>query len=167
MRFPGSAPDSATEAEIFNEFFNSTFTRSSFALPNADGLPFPVRHVSKVEICSSHVSTALGELDPSKVFGCINISPVVLKYCITLLEPITHLLRSCLYTCHSQMTAKSTQSSQYTQKEIRPVSLLCVLSKLLEAIVYKNIIEFLSPLIIIQRFGFMNKHSFLSKLLTF
>ena len=79
--------DSVTQAEIFNEFFNSTFTRSFCTLPNAGGLPFLERHQSKVEICFSDVSTTLRELDLSKAFGCDNICLVVLKYCITLLEP--------------------------------------------------------------------------------
>ena len=69
--------DSATQAEIFNELFNSTFIRSSFTLSNADGLPFLERHLSKVEICSSDVSTALGELDPSKALG----SDIFLQLC--------------------------------------------------------------------------------------
>ena len=166
--------DHATQAEVFNKFFNSTFTRSSFTLPSNDGLPFVVRHLSKVEISTSDVSAALRKLDSSKALGCDNISPVILKHCITLLEPITHLLRSCLLTCvipddwkiHKIIPVHK-KGDPSDVKNYRPISLLCVLAKLLEEIVHRKIIDFLSPLISSQQFGFMKHRSCLSQLLTF
>ena len=52
-------------------------------------------------------------------------------------------------------------------KSYRPISLICVLSKLLEAIIYKRVIVFLSPFISSQQFGLINNCSCLSQPLTF
>ena len=39
--------DPAQQAEIFNEFFNSTFTRSTLILPPVNTLPTPASQLSK------------------------------------------------------------------------------------------------------------------------
>ena len=52
-------------------------------------------------------------------------------------------------------------------KNQKPISLLCVSSKILEAIVNKTILDFLSPLISSQQFGFMKNRSCLKQLLIF
>ena len=49
----------------------------------------------------------------------------------------------------------------------RPISLLCILSKVLESVVYKKKISFLTPLISCNQFGFLKGHSCFSQLLTF
>ena len=46
-----------------------------------------------------------------------------------------------------------------------PISLLCILSKVLETIVYRKIIDFLQPLISKSQFGFIRRRSCLSQLL--
>ena len=49
----------------------------------------------------------------------------------------------------------------------RPISLLCIISKVLERIVYNHIIEFLFSSISIHQFGFVPGHSSLQQLLIF
>ena len=51
--------DPLEKADLFNKFFNSVFTRSSFTLPPTDQLPTPVKQLSSIEISSSDVYRAL------------------------------------------------------------------------------------------------------------
>ena len=52
-------------------------------------------------------------------------------------------------------------------KNYRPISLLCCLSKVLEQIIYKKVIGFISPLISPLQFGFLRGRSTLHQLLIF
>ena len=51
-------------------------------------------------------------------------------------------------------------------KNYRPISLLCMLSKILERIVYNHIIDFIRPQLSTNQFGFLKGRSCLSQLLT-
>ena len=79
-------------ANLFNTFFNSTFTSSNYILPAFDALPSPSNQLLHIDISSLDVYKALSDLDPTKAFGCDNVHPRVLKHCaVALTEPITHL----------------------------------------------------------------------------
>ena len=47
----------------------------------------------------------------------------------------------------------------------RPISLLCIISKVLESIVYDKVAPFIRPLLSKQQFGFLKHHSCLTQLL--
>ena len=49
----------------------------------------------------------------------------------------------------------------------RPISLLCVLSKVLESLIYDEIISFIRPKLSAHQFGFLRQRSCLTQLLTF
>ena len=79
-------------AELFNAYFNSTFTSSDFILPSLDQLPIPSSQLSEISTNQSEVFELLSSLDPTKSLGNDGISPKVLNHCATsLTEPITHL----------------------------------------------------------------------------
>ena len=60
-----------------------------------------------------------------------------------------------------------TKSDRTQAENYRPISLLCILSKVLESIIYDKIISFVRPFISAQQFGFLRKHSCLSQLLVY
>ena len=162
------------KAIIFNNYFNSVFTRSNYILPPVYTLPTPELQLSEIRITEEEVLETLSALDPSKAPGCDNISPLVLKRCAnTLSAPVTNLLNKCLQS--------STLPSQWKIHKIcpilkkgdptnvqnyRPISLLCIMSKILESIIYKKIITFLLPTLNKSQFGFLKNRSCLTNLLT-
>jgi len=167
--------DQARQVEIFNDYFNSTFIRSDYSLPCKDSLPSPSSHLDNIDVTLSDVFEALCALDTSKAYGCDGISPLILKSCSTaLLDSIFHLTSTCYGTLtfpddwkvHKIIPIpKKADSSEVNN--FRPISLLCIVSKILESIVFKKIISFVSPLICHQQFGFMKNKSCLSQLLCF
>ena len=60
------------QKSLISSLIQFNLHKEFFYIAKPDGLPFLERHLSncKVEICSSDFSTTLGELDPSKAFGC-------------------------------------------------------------------------------------------------
>ena len=75
--------DPIDKVEVFNRFFNSTFTVSDYALPSINQMPTPVNQLSHITIDESDAFEALTKLSPSKAQGCDIISPYVLKFCVT------------------------------------------------------------------------------------
>ena len=104
-----------------------------------------------------------------------NIPPLILKQCSTsLLEPITHTLVTCLQTCSfpsewktHKITPVFKKGDQSAVANYRLISLLCILSKVLESIVFSKILPFVYPLISHCQFGFMKGRSCASQLLSF
>ena len=124
---------------------------------------------------SADVFDALCALDTTKASGCDNIPPLILKQCSTsLLELITHTLVTCLQTCSfpsewktHKITPVFKKGDQSAVANYRPISLLCILSKVLESIVFSKILPFVYPLISHCQFGFMKGRSCASQLLSF
>lgn len=160
-------------AEAFNDFFHSTFTRSEFVLPSIDELPTPSSQLSSIDIDISDTFEALAKLNSDKAMGCDNISPKVLKTCTTSLsEPVTALFGKCLSTCSMPDVWKIHKITPIPKKgnlslisNYRPISLLCILAKVLENIVVTKIIDFVRPLLSNHQYGFLSKRSGTSQLL--
>ena len=151
-------------------YFNFTFTRSTFALLPTSQLPAPSQ-LSFIAVTRSDIFDALCSLDIKKSPGCDKISAIVLVHCCTsLLNPIPHLFSSCLQS-FSIPTEQKTQNNFNTKKgdsfdlsNYRPISLLCILSKMLEVIIYYKIFPFLQPLISHQQFDFVKECPTLNQL---
>lgn len=165
--------DASHIATCFNAYFNSTFTRSDYTLPKLEDLPAPQDCLSSISIDSSDVYRALCSLDPTKAMGCDNISARVLKNCATsLCEPVCVLFTHCLETFKlpdlwkvHKITAipKSGDLAQF--RNYRPISLLCILSKVLEMVVFKKVSEFILPRLSSTQFGFVPHRSSICQLL--
>ena len=162
-------------AEVFNQYFNSTFTSTSqFTLPQVSELPTPSTQLSSIEISRSDIFEALIHLDTTKAAGCDSIQPHISRTCaIPLLEPIFHLFSQCLRTSSIPQEWKLHKISPIPKKgdpskvsNYRPISLLCILSKVLESIIYSKIISFVEPLLSKNQFGFLRNRSCLCQLLT-
>ena len=168
-----SVHDLFTKVKLFNQFFNSTFTVSDFVLPSLKSLPCPNSQLSHINIDSSDVYQTLIKLDPTKAVGCDKIPPRLLKYCATsLTEPITHLLSTSISTCTipdewkvHQITPVFKKGDKTNVVNHRPISLLCIISKVLEPIVYDKVAPFIRPLLSKQQFGFLKHRSCLTQLL--
>ena len=80
-------------AEIFNHYFNSTFTTTQFTLTQVSKLPAPLFQLSSIEISRSDVFEVQISLDKTKAVGCDSIHLLILKPCaISLIEPFFHIL---------------------------------------------------------------------------
>ena len=167
--------DPQVKAESFNEYFNSTFTSSNTsALSDLDNLQPPSNFISQIEIITPDIFDALCSLDCTKSFGCDNIHPRILRFCAeSLLEPINHIFQLCLSTSTLPQEWKTHKITPIPKKgdlsrikNYRPISLLCITSKILESVIYKKIITFIQPKLSKTQFGFTKGKSCLAQLLT-
>ena len=79
-------------ASLFNQFFHSVFTTSSYYLPPIDTLPLPVTTVDNASISQLDVLNALESLDVSKAMGIDGIPSSLLRNCaLALYIPFHHL----------------------------------------------------------------------------
>ena len=73
-----SAKNDYDKAQLFNKYFHSIFTQSSFTLPPISKLPSVVSLISDIFIPESDVFSELSLLDTSKTMGINNIGPKIL-----------------------------------------------------------------------------------------
>lgn len=118
----------------------------------------------------------LSSLNPSKAMGLDEISPKVLKYCAcAIFEPLTHLFQLCIdqgflpqeWKLHV-ITPIFKSGDRSMISNYRPISLLCIVSKVLEMLVFDHIIGYLSATVINpSQFGFLKGKSTIQQLLVF
>ena len=166
--------DSITRANIFNSYFNSTFVKSNFSLPPVSQMPTPSEQLNILDICPTEVYQALCKLDTTKAMGSDNVHPFLLKIsALTIHEQLTMLFNSCLSTSTLPSNWKLHKITPIPNKgdltdvtNYRPISLLSILSKVLERIIYDKVIAFVRPKLSAKQFGFLQKRSCLTQLLT-
>ena len=172
-----SATSDTGKAELFNTFFHSVFTGSPFSLPDMSTLLLPPSCICSVSFTESEVFDALSSLDASKSSGCDGIGSKLIKDCaLALYLPVHHLFSLSLskqsipyeWKCHSITPIfKSGDKSQV--KNYRPISLLCVISKVLEHLIFNKISKFIitNNILYHHQFGFRQQHSTTQQLLVF
>ena len=172
-----NATSDTDKAELFNTFFHSVFTGSSFSLPDMSTLPMPPSCLCTISFTDSEVFDALSSLDPTKSSGCDGIGSKLIKHCaIALYLPLHHLFsvslsKQCIpheWKCHSITPIfKSGDKSQVIN--YRPISLLCIVSKVLEHLIFIKISKFITTNNIFyhHQFGFRQHHSTTQQLLIF
>ena len=172
-----STTSDSEKAELFNNFFHSVFTRSSFSLPDMSTLSLPSSCICSLTISDTEVFEAISSLDPTKSSGCDGVGPKLLKHCASALYvPLHHLFSVSLskhsipyeWKCHSITPIfKSGDKSQV--KNYRPISLLCIVSKVLERLIYRNVCKFIidNNILYHHQFGFRQHHSTTQQLLIF
>ena len=117
----------------------------------------------------------LTSLDGSKAYGIGNLSPTIFKHCaVPVLQVICHLIHTSISTsiipcdwrthCIVPIHKSGDKSSV---SNYRPISLLCILCKVLEKVVYNNIIDYVREKSTKHQFGFLPKRSTLQQLLVF
>ena len=114
-------------------------------------------------------------LDTSKAAGTDDLNPKIFKNCASsLLLPICHLFTICMRSAkipaqwkehHIRPVFKSGDKSLI--KNYRPISLLCILSKVLERIVYDQVMDHINYLFTPHQFGFLPGRSALQQLIIY
>ena len=169
------ASTSFDQAQLFNQFFHSVFTHSlcDFS-PPPDLLTNRVT-LSNIDISPMDVFQALNSLDPNKAPGIDSINPAFLKYCANSLTiPIHHLLTLSLrskfllqeWRTH-RIVPVFKSGDRTSDTNYRPISLLCIISKVLEKIIYQHLFDFIYNQLSAHQFGFIPGHSCLQQLLLF
>ena len=130
-----SAITDSAKASLFNNYFYSIFTRSSFVLPTTDELPSVDSMISDFSVSVSDVYSELTKLDTSKAMGIDNIVPTILKFCAPALYlPIHHLFslslsHQCLPAkwCIHSIVPVFNSGDRTSIINYRPICLLCTI----------------------------------------
>ena len=140
-------------------------------------LQLPPSCICTISLSASKVFDTLSSLDPIKSSGCDGIGPKLIKHCaLALYEPLHHLYsvslsKHCIpneWKCHS-ITPIHKSGDKSNVINYRPISLLCIVSKVLEHLVYNKVSTFIvnNNILCHQRFGFCRHHSTTQQLLIF
>jgi len=120
------------------------------------------------------VLTILYSLDVNKAAGIDGISPKVLRFCASsLLKLICYLFTVSLSTgsistqWHTHCVTPIYKSGDKSLVSTTDLSLLCILSKVLEKIVYNRIMRYLEGSFTKHQYGFLPGRSALQQLLLF
>ena len=163
----------ARMASAFNNFFHSTFTPiNNNNLPNIQIQQDPNLHDITFE--SNEIEKQLKQLNPSKAPGPDNIPTKILKECAHLLAPsITTLFNTSLLEGLIPNTWKQAnviplhkKGDKNAPSNYRPISLLPVISKVLERCIYNRIIDYIIPKLTYLQHGFLRNRSTATQLLT-
>lgn len=106
--------------------------------------------------------------------GPDGIIPKVLKACAgSLSGPMAVLFNTCLKTCslpdiwkNHKITPIPKSGNTCLISNYRPISLLCVMSKVLETVIYGKIIDFIRPSLTSNQYGFLSNRSSTVQLLS-
>ena len=132
--------------------------------------------LSSIHVTEEMVIKKLKKLDPSKSSGPDEIHPRVLKENATELAPALTVLYNNILTSHdipkdwrtAIITAIFKKGAKSDPGNYRPVSLTCIICKILESIIYDFIMEHLikNKLLSKSQYGFIGKRSASLQLLT-
>ena len=168
------ASDDHGKANLFNKYFSSIFTKDSSVLLEPPEYIHSTNCIENINISEDEVFEALTGLDPNKAMGIDNINPKILKYCASaLVQPIHHLFSLTLVNQSLPqdwkmyiITPVHKSGNKSAVNSYRSISLLCVVSKVLERIIFNKISNFIVEFISPNQFGFLQGRS-CSQLLLF
>ena len=162
-------------AEAFNKYFSCTSTHApeiplDAFRPLDEGMPV----LDSLVLCEDEVYKVLLNLNPSKAPGPGSLPTIVLESCARELTPSlcglfnlslvgklpTEWKDALVVLVHKK--GKKEDVTNY-----RPISLLCVVSKVLERCIFKHFEEFLCPLFHNAQHGFLQGRSTVTQLLAF
>ena len=134
-----------------------------------------VPFIDNVTFNELDVFKALRSLDTSKAMGCDGISPMVLKhFAMAIYQPLYHLFSLSLSQFYLPLEWRThlvkpvyKSGDKSSIQNYRPISLLCIVSKILEKIVYDNNVEYVTQATSVHQFGFLRGRSTLQQLLLF
>ena len=163
------------KASLFNEYFYSVFTPSSFDTSLMGDISASATAITNIVISDTDVYSVLASLDPSKSSGIDGIGPKVLKYsALALYIPFHHLFSLCMTQCSipsewkmHRITPIFKAGDRMSVKNYRPISLLCNVSKVLERLIFDKVSPFVTRQITMSQFGFLRNHSSVQQILKF
>ena len=170
-----TATSDQDRSTLFNTYFCSVFTHSSYLLPPVEDIPVPDSSLSSFLVSEDDVYRVLSSLDTTKAVGLDGIGPKVLRFCAPALSTVLHHLFNCSLSQHSIpaewrihcITPIYKSGDRSSVRNYRPISLLSCTSKVLERLVFDRCIEFLESALSSAQFGFLRNRSTLQQLLLF
>ena len=134
-------------ANCFNEYFYSVFTKDDSQSRQPE--PLSLFYIEPSSFSVSDVFDIMSTLNTTKATGIDNISPILLKNCASSLSIPVHTLF--LLSITSGALPKEWKTHLITPifksgnkadiRNYQPVSLLCILSKMLEKLIYNSIFD--------------------------
>ena len=163
------------KASLFNQFFYSVFTKSTFQLPPLHELTTHPSPISEASFTELDVFRVLRSLDVSKAMGCDGISSKLLKHCaLALYQPFYHLFSLSVSQSYLPFEWRThlikpifKSGDKNSVMNYRPISLLSVASKVLEKLVHNCIVDYVVNSISNDQFGLLRGRSTLQELLIF
>ena len=165
------------QANVLADQFSSVMVKEPDGeLPDIEDKVLKTSPLSYIHITEEMVLKKLKNLDPSKSPGPDGIHPRVLKEIATAIAPALTELYNNIITSHdipndwrtATITAIFKKGIKSDPGNYRPVSLTCIICKILESIIYDAIIEHLikNNLLSKSQYGFISKRSASLQLLT-
>ena len=161
-------------AELLNKYFQSVFPGTP--QKNVNYLqPLQIDCISTVKVTEEKIKLTLESLCVSKSAGPDGISPQVLKNLSpSLTSSIFLLIKTCcnkrlfpsVWKC-ADVTAIHKSGSKNNVENYRPISLLCVISKVFEKLIYDAIDWRIRKKLQPEQFGFTPKRSAISQMISF
>jgi hypothetical protein len=167
--------DSREKANLLNTFFHSVFNPNDIEPPASFPTPSNTlgNQLSEIELIEEEVAAVLSNLDPNKASGpdCIRCR---------LLKEVAHEIAPSLCRLFNLSLSLGVVPSEWKfanispvfkkedpsiESNYRPISLLCVLSKVLERCVFNHCYYHLSPLLYHLQHGFLRERSTVTQLL--
>ena len=160
------------KANLFNAFFSSNFLSgiSDDVLPNITTFINP--RLTNLHVDVVDVRLLLSTLNPNKACGPDNLPAIILKECAAEISPsLTYLYNLSLSTGIVPDLWKIANVSPVYKKgdkqscaNYRPISLLCITSKILERATLNKIYSHVSPFITDSQHGFLPGRSTVTQL---
>ena len=132
------------KADALNDYFKSVFTKEQLPIPTKGPSPFP--SIQSLEIGLNGVTKQLQALNPNKASGPDEIPAKVLKETAIEISPIIHHIFQQSYTSGqlpeawktALVTAIYKKGNKSDPAYYRPISLTCILCKVMEHIVLSH-----------------------------
>ena len=169
--------DQTVIANIFNEYFTNIGEKLASKIPQESGSPCEFikndqtksNSIFMQPTTASEIINIVQNLKNDKAAGCDSISPKVLKAVMNnIVTPLCTLFNKSMESGifpDSLKVARVTpifkSGDKLSVNNYRPVSVLPVISKILERIIYNRLFEFLDKFKVLsdQQYGFKPKHS--------
>ena len=174
-----TAKTSREKAGLFNSYFASVFrtSRSNKSTENNDYHDTPSKtHVelSDITVSAEEVVNNLGNLDVTKAHGPDGIHPRLLKECSEQIGPSLCALFNHSLSCGrvpiewkaANITPVHKKELKEVAKNFRPISLLSIVSKIVERSVCSNLYNHIFHLIADEQHGFIRNRSCVTQLLS-
>ena len=163
------------ESPTFYYYFYSVFSSDSITPASEPPMSTSTGTLNDIEINEAEVLTILSSLNDNKASNIDNISPRVYRDCaLPLLKPICHLFAVSLssdsipsYWCTHWIAPICKSGDKSLVSNYRSISLLCIVSKVLERVVYNSIQNYLERSFSCHQFGFLPGPSAVQQLLLF
>jgi len=161
-------------ATLLNSFFHSIFTPIPKVIQYPNILTHADPNLAIIQLTIPEVTISLKKLNPGKAQGPDNIPTKILKDMADILAPsITGMFNFSLSHGTIPNAWKMAniipihkKGSRHQATNYRPISLLPVISKVLERCIYNKIIEHIIPKLSNQQHGFLSSRSTTTQLLT-